>query len=209
MALPVYQQLFSIQARSDFPDPTFDGELRRFPPDPSAPSGISGRTPAQAKSAAKQLMPASAGSLARYDGRALFDALCAAVGLFAMAPLFVMIAIAIKLDDGGPVFYSHVRIGRKFQKFRLYKFRSMVSSKVEGSTVTAPHDARVTRVGAFLRRFKLDELPQLINVFKGDMQLVGARPQMEKFVKYFARNMSELLESRPGYHGFGFPDFSR
>ena len=130
--------------------------------------------------------------------RALFDEACAALGLLTMAPLFVMIAIAIKLDDGGPVFYSHVRVGRKFRKFNLYKFRSMIHSTTEGSTVTSPQDSRVTRVGGFLRRFKLDELPQLFNVLKGEMQLVGPRPQMHKFVEIFFAEYEELLQTRPG-----------
>ena len=191
MALPVYQQVFSMQVRSDAPDPLMDHALRRFP-------SISPGASDAARPPAAGRMFATRPLLARHRWRAAFDSLCAALGLIAMAPLFVMIAIAIKLDDQGPVFYSHVRIGRKFQKFRLYKFRSMISSNVEGSTVTAPRDTRVTRVGGFLRRFKLDELPQLINVVKGDMQLVGARPQMEKFVKIFCDEYGELLESRPG-----------
>lgn len=198
MALPVYQQVFSMQARSEFPDPLIDNALHRFPPVSSGSSDPPHRHADGEKTFLKRQTPARGGWLARRDWRTVFDAMCAALGLFAMAPLFVMIAIAIKLDDHGPVFYSHMRIGRKFQKFRLFKFRSMISSKVEGSTVTAPQDARVTRLGGFLRRFKLDELPQLINVCMGDMQLVGARPQMEKFVKIFSAEYSELLESRPG-----------
>jgi lipopolysaccharide/colanic/teichoic acid biosynthesis glycosyltransferase len=198
VALPVYQQIFSMQVHPEFSDPLVGIGLQRFPPisadSPGAPHGPA----AGKKSADVRPTRAKSGWLARYDWRALFDATCAALGLIAMAPLFGMIAIAIKLDDRGPIFYSHVRIGRKFKEFRLYKFRSMIASTVEGSTVTAPQDARVTRVGAFLRRFKLDELPQLINVFKGEMQLVGARPQMDKFVKIFCEEYCELLESRPG-----------
>lgn len=197
VALPVYQQVFSMQARSEVPDPLIDNAQHRFPPISSGASDAR-RPPAGGRTFANRPLPARGRSLARHDWRAVFDSICAALGLIAMAPLFVMIAIAIKLDDHGPVFYSHERIGRKFQKFRLYKFRSMINSRVEGSTVTAPQDARVTRVGRFLRRFKLDELPQLINVVKGDMQLVGARPQMEKFVKIFCDEYGELLESRPG-----------
>lgn len=198
MALPVYQQVFSMQDRSEIPDPRMANPLHGFPPISLGPADVPPRFAVGAGTEAMRPLRARRGWLARQEWRAVFDAGCAALGLFAMAPLFVAVAIAIKLDDGGPVFYSHVRIGRKFQKFRLYKFRSMISSSVEGSTVTAPQDARVTRVGGFLRRFKLDELPQLINVLKGDMQLVGARPQMDKFVKIFCKEYGELLESRPG-----------
>jgi lipopolysaccharide/colanic/teichoic acid biosynthesis glycosyltransferase len=134
-------------------------------------------------------------------GRALrrsFDAVCAAAGLAVLVPVFALIALAIKLDDEGPIFYSHVRIGKGFRNFRLFKFRSMISISASESTVTAPQDARITRIGRFLRRFKLDELPQLVNVLKGEMQLVGARPQMERFVEIFHDEYEELLQSAPG-----------
>jgi lipopolysaccharide/colanic/teichoic acid biosynthesis glycosyltransferase len=130
--------------------------------------------------------------------RRLFDAACAAAGLAILAPLFAVIAVAIKLDDGGSIFYSHARIGKWFRDFRLFKFRSMICRPTDGSTVTAPQDVRITRVGRFLRRYKLDELPQLINVLKGEMQLVGARPQMRKFVDIFHGEYEELLQSAPG-----------
>jgi lipopolysaccharide/colanic/teichoic acid biosynthesis glycosyltransferase len=130
--------------------------------------------------------------------RRWFDAICAAAGLVLLAPPFVLIALAIKLDDGGPVFYSHFRVGKGYRKFRLLKFRSMVSSSVTSSTVTGPLDVRVTRVGRFLRKYKLDELPQLWNVVTGDMQLVGARPQMDKFVRIFHAEYEELLQQAPG-----------
>ena len=109
-----------------------------------------------------------------------------------------MIALAIKLDDGGPVLYSQSRVGKGLRKFRLLKFRSMFSSCAEGSLLTAPRDARVTRVGRFLRRYKLDELPQLVNVLKGEMQLVGVRPQVERFVDIFPDEYGELLQTPPG-----------
>jgi lipopolysaccharide/colanic/teichoic acid biosynthesis glycosyltransferase len=187
-----------MQAQSESPDRPAENGLRSFPFVSSRPSGAS-----VTRAAAREIAPVRSINsqprwLAGIDWRAIFDATCAALGLITMAPLFVMIAIAIKLDDGGPVFYSHLRIGRKFKKFRLYKFRSMINSAEEGSTVTSPQDARVTRVGAFLRKFKLDELPQLLNVLKGEMQMVGARPQMDKFVKIFFEEYGELLESRPG-----------
>jgi lipopolysaccharide/colanic/teichoic acid biosynthesis glycosyltransferase len=109
-----------------------------------------------------------------------------------------MIALAIKLDDGGPVFYFQPRIGKGLRKFRLIKFRSMVFNGPGGGPLTAPQDVRVTQVGRFLRRYKLDELPQLLNVLKGEMQLVGVRPQVEKFVEMFPKEYEELLQTPPG-----------
>jgi len=130
--------------------------------------------------------------------RRVFDMLCVAAGLACLVPLFVLIALAIKLDDGGPVLYSQYRVGKGLRKFRLLKFRSMFTDCAEGSLLTAPRDARVTRVGRFLRRHKLDELPQLVNVLKGEMQLVGVRPQVERFVDIFPDEYGELLQSPPG-----------
>jgi lipopolysaccharide/colanic/teichoic acid biosynthesis glycosyltransferase len=198
VALPVYQQVFSVQSHCKFPDQLLESAVKTLPPVSLGRSVEQLSPAAEANKSAARHKPFESGANAGVDWRALFDATCAALGLLTMAPLFVMIAIAIKLDDGGPVFYSHIRIGRKFRNFRLYKFRSMIHSTTEGSTVTAPQDSRVTRVGGFLRRFKLDELPQLINVLKGEMQLVGPRPQMSKFVEIFFEEYEELLQSRPG-----------
>ena len=133
--------------------------------------------------------------------RRLFDTACASAGLALLAPIFALIALAIKLDDGGPVLYSQYRVGKGLRKFRLLKFRSMFSGCPEGSLLTAPRDTRVTRVGRFLRRYKLDELPQLVNVLKGEMQLVGVRPQVEKFVDIFPDEYGELLQTPPGITG--------
>jgi lipopolysaccharide/colanic/teichoic acid biosynthesis glycosyltransferase len=130
--------------------------------------------------------------------RRAFDVVCAGAGLALLSPVLAGIALSIKLDDGGSVFYSHVRVGQGFNKFRFFKFRTMISSAVAGSPVTAPDDARVTRVGRILRKYKLDELPQLVNVLKGEMQLVGARPQLEWHVNLFREEFEELLQSRPG-----------
>ena len=128
----------------------------------------------------------------------LFDSVCALAGLAFLVPLFVLIAMAIKFDDGGPVLYSQIRVGKSLKKFRLLKFRSMFIGSAEGSFLTAHRDARVTRVGRVLRKYKLDELPQLVNVLKGEMQLVGVRPQVEKFVDIFPDEYGELLRTPPG-----------
>lgn len=128
----------------------------------------------------------------------VFDLLCAVTGLSLLSPLFCLIALAIKLDDGGPVFYQQIRVGRCFRPFRIHKFRSMITGADRAGPLTAPGDSRVTRVGRWLRTYKLDELPQLFNVLKGDMQLVGARPEVEHYVQMFRSQYSEILQDRPG-----------
>ncbi|HVM92311.1 MAG TPA: sugar transferase [Terriglobales bacterium] len=130
--------------------------------------------------------------------RRAFDVLCAAAGLLVLSPAFCAIAIAIKLDDGGAVFYAQDRVGKNFRIFRLYKFRSMIANADREGLLTSSQDTRVTRIGRFLRRHKLDELPQLFNVLKGDMQFVGARPEVEKYVKLFHAQYALILRGRPG-----------
>jgi lipopolysaccharide/colanic/teichoic acid biosynthesis glycosyltransferase len=133
--------------------------------------------------------------------RRAFDIGCALAGLVLSAPLLAMIALAIKLDDGGPVLYCQCRIGKGLRKFRLVKFRSMYAGCGEDSLLTAPRDSRVTRVGKFLRRYKLDELPQFVNVLRGEMQLVGVRPQVARFVQIYPEEYKELLREPPGITG--------
>jgi lipopolysaccharide/colanic/teichoic acid biosynthesis glycosyltransferase len=156
----------------------------------------------RSRSAVEQLAASAAGQWTSTIGeqfqRRGFDFVCALAGIAFLAPLFAMIALAIKLDDGGPVFYSQLRIGKGLRKFRLIKFRSMLFNCPGGSPLTAPQDVRVTRVGRFLRKYKLDELPQLLNVLKGEMQLVGVRPQVEKYVERFPKEYEELLQTPPG-----------
>jgi len=130
--------------------------------------------------------------------RRAFDILSAAIGLVLLAPLFALIAMAVKIEDGGPVFYSQFRVGKDFRKFRFLKFRSMIPGAERLAPLTAPGDPRRTRIGRFLRKCKLDELPQLINILKGDMQLVGARPELEPYVEKFRPQYSLLLLDRPG-----------
>ena len=130
--------------------------------------------------------------------RRAFDVLSAAIVLLLLAPLLALIALVIKLEDGGPVFYSQSRVGKNFRKFRLLKFRSMIPGADRMASLTAPDDPRRTLVGRFLRKFKLDELPQLINVLTGDIQLVGVRPELEPYVERFRSQYSLLLRDRPG-----------
>lgn len=155
------------------------------------------RRPALEKIPEEATRPA-VGSGLRPILRGAFDCVCAVLGLTVLAPIFALIAIAIKLDDGGPVFYSQYRVGKGLRRFRLLKFRSMILNPVEKSLLTAPSDPRVTRAGRVLRRYKLDELPQLVNVLKGEMRLVGVRPQMARYVEKFPREYQVLLQVPPG-----------
>jgi lipopolysaccharide/colanic/teichoic acid biosynthesis glycosyltransferase len=120
-------------------------------------------------------------------------------GLLVLSPLFLLLAIWIKCDSKGPVFYRQVRVGRNNRDFRLYKFRSMrVGSDKKGLITIGGHDPRVTRSGYFIRKYKLDELPQLINVFAGDMSLVGPRPEVRKYVDMYTPEQMHVLNVRPG-----------
>lgn len=128
----------------------------------------------------------------------VLDSLCSLAGLLVFSPLLLVIAAAVKLEDGGPVFYSQDRIGKNFRGFRMHKFRTMVSGADRQGLLTCAGDTRLTRVGRVLRRYKLDELPQLLNVLQGDMQLVGPRPEVERYVQMFRPQYSILLQDRPG-----------
>jgi lipopolysaccharide/colanic/teichoic acid biosynthesis glycosyltransferase len=129
----------------------------------------------------------------------LFDIVTSAAGLVLLSPLFVLIALWIKLDSSGPVFYRAQRVGRDGHLFALYKFRSMVvHADRQGPGITAAGDRRVTRAGHFLRRTKLDELPQLINVLVGDMSLVGPRPEDQRYVALYTPEQRRVLAVRPG-----------
>lgn len=129
----------------------------------------------------------------------LFDICASGVGLLLLSPLFVLVAVWIKLDSPGPVFYRQVRVGRYNRDFRIFKFRSMRVGSDKGSLVTiGGRDPRVTRSGYFIRKFKIDELPQLINVFIGDMSLVGPRPEVRHYVDYWTAEQLHVLDVRPG-----------
>lgn len=129
----------------------------------------------------------------------LFDILASGLGLIVLSPLFLILAIWIKLDSKGPVFYRQVRVGRNNKDFRIFKFRSMKVGADKGSLVTiGGHDPRITRSGYFIRKYKFDELPQLINVFVGDMSLVGPRPEVRHYVDYWTSEQMHVLDVRPG-----------
>jgi len=129
----------------------------------------------------------------------LFDVVASGLGLIVLSPLFLILAIWIKMDSKGPVFYRQVRVGRGNKDFRIFKFRSMRVGADKGSLVTiGGHDSRVTKSGYFIRKFKFDELPQLINVFVGDMSLVGPRPEVRHYVDYWTPEQMHVLDVRPG-----------
>lgn len=129
----------------------------------------------------------------------LFDIVASGCGLIVLSPIFLILAIWIKLDSPGPVFYRQVRVGRNNNDFRIFKFRSMRVGSDKGSLVTiGGHDPRITRSGYFIRKYKLDEFPQLINVLVGDMSLVGPRPEVRHYVDYWTPEQMHVLDVRPG-----------
>ena len=129
----------------------------------------------------------------------IVDIIASAAGLVFLSPLFLVIGAAVKLQYRGPVFYRSSRVGIEGRFFSIYKFRSMVQgADVAGGGLTVRGDSRVTRVGRLLRAYKLDELPQLLNVFKGDMSLVGARPENPGYVARYTPDQREILRYRPG-----------
>ena len=128
-----------------------------------------------------------------------FDIVASALGLIVLSPLLLVVAIWVKLDSEGPVFFRQVRVGRYNKDFRIFKFRSMRVGSDKGSQVTiGGRDPRVTRSGYFIRKFKIDELPQLINVLVGDMSLVGPRPEVRHYVDYWTPEQMRVLDVRPG-----------
>lgn len=142
-----------------------------------------------------------------------FDIIASAIGLIVLSPVFLIVAIAIKCDDGGPVFYDQIRVGKNGKKFRMYKFRSMrVSaeneieelkehSEVDGAMFKMKNDPRVTRVGKFIRKTSIDEFPQLLNVFLGQMSIVGPRPPLPREVVDYTQYDKQRLYVKPGCTG--------
>ena len=124
----------------------------------------------------------------------IFDIIVAAVLLILVSPLLVVLGIIIKIDSDGPVFFRQVRVTRYGETFRIFKFRTMINDADKiGTQVTTKGDARVTRIGKKLRGCRLDELPQLLNILKGDMTFVGTRPEVEKYIRYYTNEMKATL----------------
>ena len=129
----------------------------------------------------------------------LFDIVASGLGLLCLSPLLLFVAIWIKLDSPGPVFFRQVRVGRYNKDFRIFKFRSMRVGSDKGLQITVGgHDSRITSSGYFIRKTKIDELPQLINVFLGDMSLVGPRPEVRHYVDLWTPEQLHVLDVRPG-----------
>jgi len=129
----------------------------------------------------------------------VFDFICAFTGIFVLSPVTLIIALWIKVTSRGPVFFKQERVGQNFKAFKIIKFRTMVDNADKlGEAVTTAKDSRITNVGRFLRKYKLDELPQLFNVLKGEMSLVGPRPEVLKYVEQFKGDYNHILKVKPG-----------
>ena len=128
-----------------------------------------------------------------------FDVVVSVLGLLLLLPFGVAVALLIKWDSRGPVFFRQERVGRGFRPFFIYKFRTMVQdASRKGGPITVGEDPRTTRVGRYLRKTKIDELPQLINVVRGEMSFVGPRPEVRQYVELFRKDYKEILKVRPG-----------
>ncbi|SFV74679.1 Undecaprenyl-phosphate galactosephosphotransferase [hydrothermal vent metagenome] len=132
-------------------------------------------------------------------GKRIFDIIASLFGLILLTPFLIIIIVWIKLSSKGPVFYVQKRVGVGFREFDMYKFRSMVvDAEKKGPSVTSGDDPRITKIGKILRKTKIDELPQLFNVLKGDMSLVGPRPEVMKFVSQKKEEYKKVLSVKPG-----------
>ncbi len=129
----------------------------------------------------------------------IFDFVCSFCGLLVLLPVFIFISLWVGLTSKGGVFYKQKRVGKNNKDFSLYKFRSMaVGSDKKGLLTVGGKDSRITKAGYYLRKYKLDELPQLLNVLKGDMSLVGPRPEVRKYVDMYTKEQMKVLSVRPG-----------
>jgi lipopolysaccharide/colanic/teichoic acid biosynthesis glycosyltransferase len=129
----------------------------------------------------------------------LFDIFFSALGIIICIPFFIIAAILVKLDSSGPILFTQERIGKDFKPFKIYKFRTMKKvGEQDGPKITIKGDNRITRIGRLLRKYKIDELPQLLNVLKGDMSFVGPRPEISEYVYLFKTAYGKLLSIRPG-----------
>lgn len=132
-----------------------------------------------------------------------FDILFSVIGLILLIPIFIIVGIAIKIDSKGPILYRQKRIGRNGIDFFLLKFRSMYTeSDKKGLITIGNNDSRITRVGRFIRKYKIDELPQLLNVLNGSMSLVGPRPEVSKYVELYNNYQRRVLSIKPGITDF-------
>jgi lipopolysaccharide/colanic/teichoic acid biosynthesis glycosyltransferase len=147
-------------------------------------------------------------SFYQHYGKRIFDFTMAFLGLIFLSPLLLILSLVIKLDSAGSVVFKQVRVGQNSKPFYLYKFRSMVSNASKlGLAVTSGDDPRITKTGRFLRKYKLDELPQLINVVKGEISLVGPRPEVERYVQAYPKEYAQILQIKPGITDYAAIEF--
>jgi lipopolysaccharide/colanic/teichoic acid biosynthesis glycosyltransferase len=138
----------------------------------------------------------------------ILDFSLALIGLIIIFPILLVIGIKTKIHSRGPVFFKQKRLGRHWKEFEIFKFRTMIqNAEIKGPKVTKEDDWRITGFGRFLRRYKLDELPQLINIIKGEMSFVGPRPEVLKYAKYFKNDYNEILMIRPGLTDYASLEF--
>jgi lipopolysaccharide/colanic/teichoic acid biosynthesis glycosyltransferase len=138
----------------------------------------------------------------------VFDITGAIIGLLVLSPLMLVIAVLVKWDSPGPIIYAGIRSGRYGKPFSIYKFRTMVQdAERRGGLSTAQNDPRITRVGKILRKYKLDELPQLINILQGDMSFVGPRPEMPEYTRLYTKEEQLILTVRPGITDYASIEF--
>ncbi len=128
----------------------------------------------------------------------IFDIMTSIFLIILLLPLLFFISILILVIEGGPVFYMQERVGKNWELFKIIKFRTMINSSDQGARITSMNDNRITPLGKLLRKFKLDELPQLFNVLKGDMSFVGPRPEILQFAEYYKSDYNKILSVRPG-----------
>lgn len=132
----------------------------------------------------------------------IFDLVLSCIGLLCLAPILIIIAVLIKLDSKGPVLFIQNRVGKNNVDFNIYKFRTMrMASQTKGLLTLGNNDSRVTKIGYFLRRYKIDEFPQLINILKGDMSFVGPRPELRYYVNFYNEDDMKIFQVRPGITG--------
>jgi len=139
----------------------------------------------------------------------LVDIVFSAIGLILLSPFFCIVALWVKLDTPGPILFRQVRVGKDGKTFRIFKFRTMVAdAEYAGHQITVGDDPRITKSGRFLRSYKLDEFPQLLNVFFGDMSMVGPRPEVPRYVEMFKDAYKAVLQVKPGITDFAAVEFS-
>lgn len=138
----------------------------------------------------------------------IFDIILSLFGLIILLPFMLIIAVFIKFDSKGPIFFRQVRVTKGGKEFKIFKYRTMKVGSDKYSQITVGKDGRITKIGSFLRKYKLDEIPQLINVFIGDMSLVGPRPEVPKYVALYTDEQKEILKVRAGITDYASIEFS-